>query len=296
MFAESLKEILEKLSTKNALLRKGSVMSRLELCWPEIIGTELAKQCSPEKLQFGTLWVSAVHPGWAQQIHFYQKQLIDKINNYFHQNIVKAIRCGGVGVEGAGGRKEVVDVAATSPAVLDIPGEELLQAMDEDVSPELRQTFASAWKKARGFMRVSQARERVCKVCGKRYRGTHDAICQFCEEKERNVKRGQVERLLQEAPWANFSMAGEEVKHIGEEFFHEVKSLLLRNTTDVLRRESFRYLDAPTKKGADELKKLIVKYVSLRSGLTPDKIHAKIIEQTIGQRRFRLLRMKGVGF
>ncbi len=289
---QQLKDIIKAMARDNPVLSHGLELAALERSWEEIVGKELAQKCWPERLRDQVLWLSTDNPSWTQQLRFYEKDILSKINGFFKRQTIYALR-----YEPTKNKREVL--SAPSRAA-EISAEELALAAADlgDVLPQggLRAALARIVSKARQFLKRNSAGSPVCKICGESYQGTHPKICLRCEELIRDKKRGQIERLLREAPWVKYEGAKADLPGISQWLFDDVKDLVRRKQADVLRRETFNYLARPTARSRAELKKLIVQYVAIRSGLTPDRINAKIIEQTIGMRRSKQLRLKGVVF
>ena len=60
--------------------------------WPEIVGGEIAKKSRPRKLADMTLHVSVTSSTWANELSLMSEDLIDKINAFAGQEVVKKIR------------------------------------------------------------------------------------------------------------------------------------------------------------------------------------------------------------
>ncbi|MFC1516992.1 DUF721 domain-containing protein [Candidatus Margulisiibacteriota bacterium] len=288
---KSLKQIINNIAEKDFIIKKGKTLAQLDLSWGSIVGEDLAQQVQPEKLYKKTLWISTASPAWAQQLHFYQEQIIEKINEHFSRRLVEKIRCVSGGKRGQVLSEKKATISAPTAAEL-VATESDLQAVVGDEN--IKHRLALAWSKAKQFLKVRQLRKQTCQECSKEYVGTNPKLCMKCEEKQRQQKRDEVARLLQEVPWAGFENIKSDLKRVGENTFYEIKSELRKKKHDLLRKEIFSYLEQPAQRKKAALLRLILEYVSLRSGLTPDKINDKIIQEILGTRKVRLLKLKGV--
>ena len=49
--------------------------------WPVVVGDELASRTRATRMDNGVLYVHVDHGAWMQELHFIEKQLIDKLCN-----------------------------------------------------------------------------------------------------------------------------------------------------------------------------------------------------------------------
>jgi predicted nucleic acid-binding Zn ribbon protein len=60
--------------------------------WPEIVGREISNKTNPEKLIRGILYISVASSTWANEMSMMSRKLVEKINNYIGEDIVKELR------------------------------------------------------------------------------------------------------------------------------------------------------------------------------------------------------------
>jgi predicted nucleic acid-binding Zn ribbon protein len=60
--------------------------------WEEIVGTEIYKKTKPERITGGTLYVSVSTSIWANELSLMSDKLIEKINSFVGEEVVKNIR------------------------------------------------------------------------------------------------------------------------------------------------------------------------------------------------------------
>jgi predicted nucleic acid-binding Zn ribbon protein len=81
----------------------GSVVDKMELSkklrvskifnhWEDIVGSGIAKKSKPQKLVRETLYVSVTTSTWANELSLMSEKLIEKINFFTGEDVVKTIR------------------------------------------------------------------------------------------------------------------------------------------------------------------------------------------------------------
>ena len=81
----------------------GSVVDKMELNkklrtsnifnhWEDIVGPGISKKSKPERLIRNTLYVSVTTSTWANELSLMSDKLIEKINSFTGEDIVKTIR------------------------------------------------------------------------------------------------------------------------------------------------------------------------------------------------------------
>ncbi len=81
----------------------GSVVDKMELSkklkisnifnhWEDIVGSEIAKKSKLQKLVRKTLYVSVTTSTWANELSLMSEKLIEKINSFTGEDVVKTIR------------------------------------------------------------------------------------------------------------------------------------------------------------------------------------------------------------
>ncbi|MCJ7665664.1 MAG: DUF721 domain-containing protein [Actinobacteria bacterium] len=81
----------------------GSVVDKMELSkklrtsnifnhWEDIVGSGISKRSKPERLIRNTLYVSVTNSTWANELSLMSEKLIEKINSFTGEDIVKTIR------------------------------------------------------------------------------------------------------------------------------------------------------------------------------------------------------------
>jgi len=82
-----IKNFLKKTGLEKAVAQQGS----LEI-WPSVVGTNVAKNTTPESVEHGVLVVRVSTPAWRQELQFQKKEIIKNLNKELKNNIVKDIK------------------------------------------------------------------------------------------------------------------------------------------------------------------------------------------------------------
>lgn len=60
--------------------------------WNEIVGDSVAAQSQPRSIRNQILWVEVSHSTWMQQLHFLKPTLLEKINSFLGESLIRDIR------------------------------------------------------------------------------------------------------------------------------------------------------------------------------------------------------------
>ncbi len=62
------------------------------LIWPEVVGQEIARNCTAIKFSRGALYLSVVEPRWASELHHLARVLIERLNAVVGSGVVCDIK------------------------------------------------------------------------------------------------------------------------------------------------------------------------------------------------------------
>lgn len=149
----SIRDILEGLPVKERVKEY-----RLWKGWASLVGDQIAKNCRPERIKDGILFLKVSSPVWAQQLQFMKGMVIEKVNRFMGDKGVKELRfrVGMFGVTEKGGRKPWKEVTLDK---------EILMRIDNELSPVRDNELRDVIKK----LRVKEAQLKIWK--GQRYKG-----------------------------------------------------------------------------------------------------------------------------
>jgi len=79
--------IIENLNIRNKLN-----ISNIFSQWEKIVGAEIYKKAKHQKIARGILYISVTTSTWANELNLMSGQLIEKINSFIGEEVVKSIR------------------------------------------------------------------------------------------------------------------------------------------------------------------------------------------------------------
>jgi len=68
------------------------IESKIFIHWEDIVGTEISKKAKPERITRGTLYLSVSTSIWANELSLMSDKLIEKINSFIGEEVVKKIK------------------------------------------------------------------------------------------------------------------------------------------------------------------------------------------------------------
>ena len=77
---------------KKSNMSHGIKISNIFNHWEDIVGTEIYKKTKPKRITRGTLYVSVSTSIWANELSLMSDKLIEKINSFIGEEVVKSIR------------------------------------------------------------------------------------------------------------------------------------------------------------------------------------------------------------
>ena len=120
--------------------------------WKEIVGEPIAQQARPQAIRNRILFVDVSHSTWIQQLQFLKTTLLDKINTYLREPLIKDLRfrLGKIPSPASSDRetemwqKEKIDEATLSQIA-----EHLQNVQDEETRKVLKEVFIKGAKVGR---------------------------------------------------------------------------------------------------------------------------------------------------
>lgn len=88
---DNVKDVLKQ--TLDVLgLEKGIHKARAIICWPQVVGEEIANHTQAKRIKNGTLFVTTSSPAWAQEMSLMKNKLIKQLNSHLGAADVKDIK------------------------------------------------------------------------------------------------------------------------------------------------------------------------------------------------------------
>lgn len=187
--------------------------------WREIIGSDMAKHVRPDRFSFSTLFLSVSSPVWSSQLYYLKEEIIEKINKFIGERLVKEIRFNSSTEPFKRAlyeeERQEEKYIAPEPCALelerakkvceDIEDDELKNAAQKAFAASLvlyRERVASGWKKCRSCGKLTEPKEKICESCRQR--------------KRRNAEF-KIIKLLKECPWIKYSDIAKSIECTPEE-------------------------------------------------------------------------------
>lgn len=215
------------------------------LChWPDIVGPAIAHSVEAVRIIRETLWLYTYDASWRNQIAYMQAQIIEKVNQYACQMLVKELRFARAGSELKWLRRapmdEGVDYAKLLPKV-NLTDEEVAAIREQCAQIESEALRASCFR-----VSLKQAkREKLQRSLG--YHKCQDCNtlcepqakrCPSCALKHRQAIRIAIRRYLGDIPWARYAEVKNEIPEATPETLASVRATYIRElSSEVLLSE-----------------------------------------------------------
>jgi len=72
-------------------LEKGIYQKQVVLFWDRLVGRNIAEVAKAERIDRDTLFVRVKSPAWRNELIFQKQGILEKINRYFNEEILKDI-------------------------------------------------------------------------------------------------------------------------------------------------------------------------------------------------------------
>lgn len=161
--SETLKEAIKQLGIEHKINQ-----ARAIVYWDEVVGKRIAAHAEPYLVRDGILFVSTSSSTWSQELSLIQPRLLQKLNQYLGEPIVKQIRFQSRGLSkgkeplSVEEKIDLSEIKLTSEERAEIE-KQVSQLSEESLREELRVVLArdrqlKKWRLAQGWQR--------CKGCG----------------------------------------------------------------------------------------------------------------------------------
>lgn len=241
--------------------------------WEKIVGSMLAAHVKPMRLDFRTLLLAADTPVWANELRYMERSLIDKVNGYVGEELVKAVR-----FSSSNGRTWPASLKKKlAPKTWLAPEEEekkqaadiCAAVQDSEVQDALARAMAQAIARQR---QAIAAGGEICPRCGALSAGR--SLCPSCERRERQEKRRHIRRLLLSQPWLRYHEINKAVPCSPD--------LAMAARWELAQELSSRVIMGD--ETSDDARRLAM----LVASLTPEKLSAEKLHQILRRLRFDL--------
>lgn len=258
--------------------------------WPEIVGTEMAKQIIPQSLKFKTLYVYIKNPVWANNFQYVKQEVISKINQVIGKKLVEEIQFS------RWKQKEAV-VPAAKAAESDSYKQRLAEV---EVEPSAAEAIAKKVarirnedlkEKLRGIMLTQYKRDKLreednwqsCACCGMSIPPGEELcfLCQLEEEQERELEMRAIFRIM---PQIKFAQLRDYMDCTSEEY-NRIKSETIQLWCSRLR-PGIDYPDKKIEGGTDSYSLEAQMVTMLYRGITYEELNRSILASTMRRLKY----------
>ncbi len=232
--------------------------------WKEIVGEALAKRSWLLYIKAGTLYIGVENSVWLQQMQFFKRELIDNINKYMNNKVVKDIVLKSSDArrtkssEAGYNLKEIeINKINTVNITLTQTEKEIIEKSAEGLSDEnLREKFIKLMveNKKREICLMKDGYKK-CDSCGELFEG-EGSTCSFCIEKSKTDLRKRIASIIIKKPGITYFEIKEIIRESDRKSYNEAKRKVM-----ALIKERIRVLAAEKK--LKELREEAVKYFKI---------------------------------
>ena len=243
--------------------------------WKEIVGPSVGLHVRPVRMDFHKLFLAADAPVWANELRYMERKLIDKINAFVCEELVKEICFCAPQKETFCARQEEVSSASAAISALPEDYEKSEDIIANVESEALRAAASRAVAQNMALRRtLTEEKWHPCNSCG-RLIAPERKFCFFCSQKKKAEEKKAVQRLLLHEPWLH----GYEVSHIigcSRETAFEARFSLMQTMASRLNKGD---------ETSDEAKLLVMLFASVR----PENLTGPMMAKYMERLRFDLL-------
>ncbi len=241
--------------------------------WGHIIGEELAKKCSPQRVENGILFIYSESSMLNNQLLMMRRGIIKEINSFLASNFVKDIFFVYGKIEDPKESEEIeeIDISLNLKKQGQIPIDSSEQAQIESLlgtvqDLELKEKLEKLLKVDVKFKKNLKLNGYYgCKTCGQLINEAE--ICHSCLQNEEQKKIENLWVIFQEVPYISYQECQKYIK---------CDTILFDSIKDKFKKR----LQAKLVK-QDYSRKELLLYVMLATGIGPEKLTEKIIADTL---------------
>ena len=237
--AASISEIIMNEAKSN----KNIMEEILRLHWKEIVGEALAKRSWLLYSKGGTLYIGVKNSVWLQQMQFFKRELIDNINNYMNNKVVRDIvlkssdtrRSRTMTVNNNSKEAEInrintVNITLT-PAEKEIIEKSASGITDEKLKEKFINVMVENKKREICLMKDGYKK---CRICGELFEG-EGSECSFCIEESKTDLRKRVAAIILKKPGITYFEIKEIIREADKKSYNEAKRKILASIKERMR-------------------------------------------------------------
>ncbi len=296
-YPENIGNILQKSLSQCGMLLKARRFQVFYM-WEKVVG-DIARNAKPRRLDGNVLYVTTASSAWAQELTLMSRNIISRINNCLGGNYIKEIRFSEhlwSSTKGCPDAYETLDKQYEEFLSEDVLTQnekwQITSLAEFSEDPHLSLTFrryAVTMKKRVKYL-LTKGFEK-CNTCGYLYKSKSQ--CPNCEIKKQFGDYNCITVVLEKYPETSDAtlsvMTGVRQKQI----FAKARQTLDSRWSQVIKRAYFKKSDKKlSAMEQDQLRQLIFKIVSLRTGKAEDQLTQEDIEKSLGKKYSALVRKR----
>ena len=243
--------------------------------WEKIVGSSIAGHVRPIRMDFRTLFLAADAPVWANELRYMERDLIDKINAFVCEELVREIKFCSPKEKGNTRRYEKEEPLPEKIIPKKEEYEKTSSFISEIDNDALR--LAASRALAQNFARRRSLKEQGWHTCAScdRMVPSEETYCVFCGQQKKEEKENDVRKLLLSQPWLH----GYEISRMlgcSSEFVLRERISLLRMFLSRVRQGD---------ETSEDAKRLVMLFTSAK----PEDLTEPFIKKSLQRLRFDLL-------
>lgn len=220
--------------------------------WPDIVGPAIAQSVEAVRIIRTTLWLFTWDSAWRNQIAYMQEHVIQKVNNFAGQALIKELRFARTGRERHAlanlPADEGIDYAKALPKI-NLTDEEIAavrQKCAQVESDDLRESLLRLSLKQAKLQRLRELLGyHKCQDCNTLCEPQRKR-CPSCELRHREAIRLAIHHYLADCPWARFAEVQHEIPETTPELLASVRAGYIRELASQVYLEHPETLEAKT--------------------------------------------------
>lgn len=243
--------------------------------WEKIVGSSIAGHVRPVRMDFRTLFLAADAPVWANELRYMERDLIDKINAFVCEELIREIKFCSPKEQGNTRRYEKEEPLPEKIIPKKEEYEKISSFISEIDNDALRLAVSRAL--AQNFARRRSLKEQGWHTCAScdRMVPSEETYCVFCGQQKKEEKENDVRKLLLSQPWLH----GYEISRMlgcSSEFVLRERISLLRMFLSRVRQGD---------ETSEDAKRLVMLFTSAK----PEDLTEPFIKKSLQRLRFDLL-------
>lgn len=268
---------------------KRYIESKIAFNWDKIAGDKLKNKAWVSYFSHGTLFLSVCHSSWANELQFFKKELLQKINDCLQKPLVKDIK---FKVNGYKNQILPSKPQKTKQTFINITQEEINQIgeiSDSCNDQEIRHWIKEIMLKEKSYEKQKEKDGwRKCRFCSTLQNNLNN-ICPVCKQNMDQYLINKIQNYLGETPWLSLEDMIKIIPEVKEAHYVQAKKQKIIKLRYEIEENIKKIEKDYEEKLFYQLKNIILKYTLLITGLRPVQITPEIMREVIGEYYCKIL-------